>query len=71
MPLTDLDTLYRIVYVENQGLGVISPDDWRDVPEGFRGYVYTLCYCDQEELARLIFKQLPQGWRDEIKRRLP
>lgn len=56
---------YRVVYIQGQGYGWLTPEDWAGVPPLYRERVHILATFDTEKEARDAYHHLPQEWEDK------
>jgi len=59
------DRWYRVVYVQDQGYGTMTPKAWSAMPETHRGLVRVLQLCDSQEGATAVYRKLPQEWHSK------
>jgi hypothetical protein len=57
---------FRIVEIEGQGYGYMSPMDYESTPTAFRRLIRVLGYCATEAEARSRVKALSSLWIDGV-----
>jgi len=57
---------YRVIYVQGQGYGTMSPSTWFSLPEYARQRVTVLALCDTQAGAVEMFRRLPQDWQQVV-----
>ena len=53
---------HRVVYIQGQGYGYITPKDWAGIPVRHRDRVHILATFDAELKAQRAYSVLPQEW---------
>lgn len=56
---------HRVVYIQGQGYGYITPEDWAGYSVRRKSRVHVLAIFDTEPEAQKAFSALPQEWVNE------
>lgn len=62
--MATIDGQYRVVQVEGQGYGYMTPAAWDNMPKWARSRVNVLKRCHTEKEAQAAQRDLPQEWND-------
>ena len=60
--MATIDGQFRVVRVEGQGCGYITPANWDNMPGWARGKIHVLRFCRTEEEAQAAQRDLPPEW---------